>query len=169
MLQVPEESGDIKRLIDRLPKLASSTKPITVDEAEALIAYDDDLFDTVATYKWGDPDIFEEWPHQLGRLIKILKRIKPFKPWFKTFYRGQPYVDISDSVVMKRGLRSWSANRDTAEDFARGSPDGIVLVRAGPVKGVEISGILMWRMRMTAESHYSGMQAEWLLLDPVRQ
>jgi len=166
MLQVPEESDDIKRLIDRLPKLASSTKPLTVDEAEALIASDNDLFDTVATYKWGDPDTFEDRPHETGKLIKILKRIKPFTPYFKTFYRGQPYADIQDSVVMKRGLRSWSANRDTAEDFARGSRDGIVLVRTGPVKGVEISGILMWRMRMTPESHYSGMQAEWLLLDP---
>jgi hypothetical protein len=165
MLQVPEESGDIKRLVDRLPKLASSTKPITVDEAEALIASNDDLFFTVAAYKWENPDTFEESPEQLERLIKILKRIKPFRPWFKTFYRGQPYADISESAVMTRGIRSWSANRDTAEDFARDSPDGVVLVRTGPVKGVEISGILMWRMRMTNESYYSGMQAEWLLLD----
>jgi hypothetical protein len=161
-----QDPDDIESLIAKLPRLAVSKKSLSVDEAEALIASDDDLFETVATYKWGNPDIFEEWTYERDKLIKILKRIKPFQPYFKTFYRGQPYADILDSVVMNRGFRSWSANQDTAEEFARGSPDGIVLVRTGPVKGVEISGILTWRMRMTKESHYSGMQAEWLLLDP---
>lgn len=67
---------------------------------------------------------------------------------------------------MKRGFRSWSANRKTAEDFARDYyPNGIVLVRSGKVKGVEIQGSAGWRMRMTKESHYGGMQSEWLLLD----
>lgn len=152
-------------MIARLPRLAVSKGPLTVDEAEALIASDEDLFWAVAEYT-RNPDTFEDLPNVRERLIKILKRIKPFTPYFKTFYRGQPYTDDPDAVAMKRGFRSWSANRKTAEDFARDYRDGTVLVRTGPVKGVEIQGIATWRMRMTNESHYGGMQAEWLLLDP---
>jgi len=159
------DPDDIGSLISQLPKLAASKAPVSVDEAEALIAVNEDLFWAVAEYT-RNPDTFEELPHLRNELIKILNRIKPFRPYFKNFYRGQPYADNPDAVAMKRGFRSWSANRKTAEDFARDYPDGTVLVRTGPVKGVEIQGIATWRMRMTNESHYGGMQAEWLLLDP---
>lgn len=156
---------EIGRLIASLPKLASSKKPLSVDEAEALIAADDDLFNAVAIYTAANPDIFEDWPHEREKLIDILNRIKPFTPWFKTFYRGQPDADDPSAIPMRRGFRSWTANRKTAEDFARDYRGGVVLVRSGKVKGIEIQGIATWRMRMTNESHYGGIQAEWLLLD----
>lgn len=159
------DPDDIGSLIARLPKLALLKTPVSVDEAEALIAADDDLFGAVSEYT-RNPDTFEELPTLRNELVKILKRIRPFTPYFKMFYRGQPDSDNPDAAAMKRGFRSWSANRKTAEDFARDYRDGIVLVRTGPVKGVEVQGIATWRMRMTNESHYGGMQAEWLLLDP---
>ena len=155
---------EIERLINRLPKLASSQKPITVDEAEALIANDDDLFDAIALYTSYNVDIFHEWPQQLEKLIETLKRIRPFAPYFKTFYRGQ----TGDCRPNPLGFRSWSINRSTAFDFIRGDRDGVICERTGRVKGVSISGICMWRMRLRPESHYCGMQAEWLLLDPAR-
>lgn len=161
----PDEGPYIRDLLRRLPQIASSKKQLTVDEAEALIASDNDLFAAVALYTAQNPDIFEEWPTEREKLIKILKRIKPFMPYFKIFYRGQPDPDDSDATAMRRGFRSWTVNRKTAEYFARDYPNGIVLVRTGKVRGVEIQGIATWRMRMTKESHYGGMQAEWLLLD----
>lgn len=156
---------EIERLIDRLPKLASSGKAITVDEAEALISDDDDLFDAVALYTSQNVDVFHDWPDQLQKLIATLKRIKPFTPYFKTFYRGQT-INCSPNPL---GFRSWSANRSTALDFIRGDRDGVVCVRTGRVKGVSISGICMWRMRLRPESHYCGMQAEWLLLEEEKR
>lgn len=159
-----ETDDDIEQLIARLPKLATSKKKISVEEAEALIADDDELFSAVALYTARAPDIFEQDPAVLKKFIKLLKRIKPFRPRFGTFYRGEP----TECRPHPRGLRSWSANKETAEDFARDYVEGVVCWQIGPVRGVSIEGIAMWRMRVREESHYAGMQAEWLLLDEGR-
>lgn len=157
--------NEIQDLIDRLPRLATSKKPVTVDEAEALIAADDRLFDAVALYTAQNPDIFNEWPEEREKLVKLLKRVKPFRPWFGQFYRGQR-GDCDEGYL---GFRSWSANRKTAEEFALDYPNGIVCVLSRPVQAVEIEGIAKWRMRMRDESHYGGMQAEWLILDSPKR
>lgn len=75
---MPED--EIRSLIARLPGLSVSKKPLSVDEAEALIASDDDIFNAVALYTAQNPDIFEEWPSEREKLIKILKRVRPFSP-----------------------------------------------------------------------------------------
>lgn len=160
-----DESEEIEDVIRRLPKLASAKKAVTTDEAAAIIADDDHLFEAVWLYTGWNPDIFLEWPDQLKKLLGILKRVKPFSPWFKQFFRGQQ-GDCEEPGHL--GFRSWSANRDTAESFARdwrGYGD-VVCVLTRPVKAVSISDIAMWRMRLRpGESHYPGMQAEYLILD----
>lgn len=141
----------------------SRSKAITSDQAEKLIANDDRLFDAVALYTAQNPDIFMEWPGEREKLVGILKKVRPFRPWFKTFYRGQR-GDCGERGLM--GFRSWSANQRTAEEFARDyGRDGIVCVLSEPVRAVSIEGIAKWRMRLRNESHYAGMQAEYLILD----
>lgn len=162
----PDEEEYIERTIRGLPTLRKKGK-LTEDEAAAVIADDDELFEVVALYTAQDPQIFEREPQLRDELLKILRRVKPFTPSFKTFYRGQPGPCGPEPEEMARGFRSWSVNRETAEDFARDYPHDvrIVCTRIGPVRGVSISDIVMWRMRVRDESHYSGMQAEWLLLE----
>lgn len=154
---------DIEALIARLPKLATSKKRVSSEEAAALIANDDDLFNAVTIYQAANPDIFELWPQERTKLIQILKRIIPFRSPYGAFYRGEPDVE-ADVPATQRGFRSWSVARDIAEEFARES-HGIVRVLSGPVKGVEIGDILSWRSYLRDESHYPGMQSEYLILD----
>lgn len=153
---------EIETLIRRLPKLRVSRKAIASEEAEALIADDDELFNAVALYTARDPDVFMTSADVLERLIEILLRIKPFRPWFGVFYRGQK----SDCLPGPMGFRSWTSNRSIAGEFARDyGRDGVICVLARPVKAVSIEGIETWRMRLRDESQYPGMQAEWLILD----
>ncbi len=135
----------IELLINRLPKIAHKKGPITSEEAEALIAYDDSLFSAVAMYTARNPNIFEEWPEERRKLVRILKRVKPFRPWFKTFYRGQPSPCEPGELAIERGFSSWTSNPRTAEEFARDyHPDGVVCTITGPVRGVSIEGIGTW-------------------------
>ncbi len=155
----------IGTLIRRLPKLARQKGPITAEEAEALIADDDRLFTAVALYTADNPNIFEEWPEERRKFVETLKRIKPWRPWFKVFYRGQPAPCEPGLLALERGFRSWTSNRKIAEDFARDYPDGIVCILSGRVRGVSITDIATWRMRLRDESQYPGMQAEYLILE----
>lgn len=159
-----EEDDEIERVIKSLPKLRSSRRLITSDEAEALIADDDDLFDAVALYTAQNPNIFMEWVEQREALIALLKRVKPFRPgYFGKLYRGQGGNCEQPGPM---GFRSWSLARDIAEYFARDyRPFDVVCEMSRPVKAVSISGICMWRMRVRDESQYCGMQAEYLVLD----
>jgi len=156
---------DIEETIRRLPQLARSRSAIDHYEAAALIADDDDLFSAVAIYTAGNPDIFEEWPEQQERLVRILKRVKPFRPWFKEFYRGQPDAPDPGHATARRGFRSWTPRRKIAEGFATEYPGGVVRVLSRPVRAVSMQDIATWRMRLRDESQYPGEQAEWLVLE----
>ena len=74
------------------------TESMSQYEAAETIARDEDLFDAVATYTtW--PDIFDDEPEQLKKLLAVLANTKPVK---MRLYRGenayeynnyQPYPD----------------------------------------------------------------------------
>ncbi len=159
-------TNSIEAITKRLPKIRrQKSSRISSEEAEALIADDDALFTAVALYTADNPGIFEEWPKEQRKLVRILKRIRPFTTWFKVFYRGQPFSCEPGELALERGFRSWTSNLRIAENFARDVPDGVVCTLKGLVQGVSITDIAMWRMRLRDESHYAGMQAEYLILD----
>lgn len=160
-----DEGNEIDALIKRLPKLAHQKGRITSEEAAALIANDNAVFSAVAMYTAANPDIFEEWPEAHQEFLRILRRVKLFRPYSKVLYRGQPDPCAPGELAIERGFRSWTVSRKVAEDFARDDPNGVVCILEKPVRGVSISDIAMWRMRLTDESHYSGMQAEYLILE----
>lgn len=166
----PDENNEIEVLINRLPKLARQKGRITSEEAAALIANDNRVFSAVAMYTAANPDIFEEWPEEHQEFLRILRRVKLFRPYSGALYRGQPSPCAPGELAIARGFRSWTVSRKIAEDFARDYPPdvGVVCVLEEPVRGVSISDIVTWRMRLTDESHYSGMQAEYLILEGHR-
>ena len=150
------------------PKSADDTTPgaqtLTEEQAAEEIANDDALFETIADYTADEPDVFERKPEMAKRLRDILSRVKPSEPWFKTYYRGAP--SNSPKTDRKRGFASWSANERTAKEFAKEYRDGVVSKREGKSSALAVSTIFTARMRLRdGESHYTGDQAEYFVLD----
>lgn len=137
---------------------------LSYEEIVLQIVEDDDLWDLVAAYHSADPDSFENRPEETRRLIAILKRLEPFRPrGGGVLYRGEP----EQSRERQRGLRSWTSNRRTAEQFAKDyGASGVVRVLSRPMQAVSIEDLVVARMRLRpGESHFPGEQAEWLVLD----
>jgi hypothetical protein len=156
------EGRAIDKLIAALPALRQSDRPVSYETACALIAADDGLIGFLRGWTW-NADHAEENLDLSARFLAILKRIHPLVT--KHLYRGQqPFRQERSN---KRGFHSWSANRGTAENFAERT--GVVLEINRPIQGVALEDILKWRMRMTDESHMSGPQAEWFVVDQPEQ
>lgn len=152
-------------------------KPKTkYDKACYQIADDDDLFSLIANYT-SSSDVFHDDPEAVARVAEIIKTIPPFLPptTKKCLYRGEEHyrggnrwfyegVAEWESGTGHFPLLSWSENYDTAQYFAESR--GFIWQTVGKIQGVSLSDIAMWRMRLRqGESHYSGMQAEWFVLD----
>jgi hypothetical protein len=156
------EDRDYKKLVAALPQLAAALTPLTHDQACAVIANDDDLFDTVGM-STSNPDWFEDNPEQTARVRVVMNRIKPFR--HSPLYRGECGYRFGEH---KRGFHSWSLNRQTAEYFYRdcGRDMGKLLMLTVPIKAIDIGHVGTWRMRLRrGESHYLGSQSEWLVPD----
>jgi hypothetical protein len=143
------------KLISKLPEVAARGGPVSYQTGCALIAYDEELFDTILTYVAADVDVFEDRPEIAKRMVSILRRMAPTS---RTLYRGQAAHNNDHT----RGFHSWSGARDTAADFGSG---GRLFTIHGPFQGASLSDILTWRSWMTGEGHMHGSQAEWFVLD----
>jgi len=154
------------KLLNFLKVTEARPKNISSYDAAVMIAKDDDLFSTVAAYT-GNVDIWDSHPKDLAKFIAILNLIKPYK---QRLYRGERgYYEQRDGTThyyeTNFPFTSWSLNTDTARDFVEG---GILSYTDGPVKAVSLSDIATARMRLfQGESHYSGYQAEYFVLEPV--
>ncbi len=161
VLRRAQERGS-EKLKAALPALKASNRPVSYETACALIADDDELISFISGWTW-NADHGEDHPELAARFLSILKRINP--PVRKHLYRGQqPFRQERSN---KRGFHSWSANERTAKDFAEHT--GVVLEIDRPIQGVSLEDILKWRMRLRDESHYSGPQAEWFVVDQPEQ
>ena len=154
------------RLINFLSITEARPKNISSYEAAVMIAKDDDLFSTVAAYT-GNIDVWDNHPRDLAKFIAILNLIKPYN---QRLYRGERgYYEQRDGTThyyeTNYPFTSWSLNKDTARDFVEG---GIMSYTDGPIKAVSLSDVALARKRMNpGESHYSGMQEEYFVLEPV--
>lgn len=170
------ERERIQRVLDRagtraqdvmakaLPALRDSDRPISYRTACALIATDDRLWSFIDAWLWNAEEAVDNRPEDAARFLAVLKRIHP--PIHKKLYRGQRRFGDHDSH--SHGFHSWSANRDTAETFAE--RDGRIIEIDRPIQGVALSDLMTWRMRLfPGESHYSGPQAEWFVVDQPEQ
>lgn len=155
------EDREIERLIASLPALAAANSPITHDQACAIIANDDRLFNAVAMHT-GEPDWFEDHPEDAKGLGAVIDRIKPFR--HSPLHRGECTLRFGEHM---RGFHSWTVARDTADYFWRDCPHGTgqLLLLTVPIKGIELGHIGTWRGRLRGESHYLGSQGEWLVPD----
>jgi hypothetical protein len=158
------ETGAMEKLKAALPALHQSNAPVSYRAACALIADDDDLFDMVRGWTQNADYAEYEKPDVAARFLAVLKRIKPLVR--KQLFRGQMPFAAHESD--KRGFHSWSANRKTAEMFAE--RHGHIIEIDRPIQGVSLEDIVTWRMRLRDnESHYSGPQAEWFVVDQPEQ
>lgn len=163
---LPEGRVALAAMVDQLDS-------ISAQQAAWRIASEDALFNAVAIYTADNPDILDEEAEVSLDLRKLLAKVKPFipNPWsadplHRCLYRGEPEF----GVERDRGISSFSANLKTAEEFARDYRQaGRVLRTEGGVKAVSLLDIATYRMRMTDESHYAGMQAEYFVLDAGRK
>lgn len=163
-LRHEREARQDAKLVQSLPDLARGAMPITHDQACALIADDDELFDALDTFV-GHPDWFEDHPAMADRLRSLLQRMKPVS--HSPLFRGQCGFS-EERHGHKRGFHSWSLNQRTADYFWKdcGWQGGQLLQITVPVKGVELGHVGTWRMRLRqGENHYLGSQSEWLVLD----
>ncbi len=161
--------GDQQIFKGRVKKLMDEAQMISSYQAAELIAQDEDLFDSVASYT-SSPDVFDDHPEDLAKFLNVLRQIKPVK---QRLYRGeremefnnfQPYPDH-----IERGFTSWSLNKDVANKWFN-EKGNLVKYTDGPVQAVSISDIADARMRShPGESHYGGGQAEVLVLEPVER
>ncbi len=170
---VAEKSSRLKRekqeaaerkMLDNIGELAKKNTPVTYDEACAIIADDEDLFDLVCGWTWNSDYAETDNPQGAAKFLSILKRIKPAIK--KRLFRGQMSFSARDAHI--RGFHSWSVNRDTAENFAE--RHGKVLEINRPIQGVSLEDIVRFRMRLRpGESHYPGPQGEWFVVDQPEQ
>jgi hypothetical protein len=152
-----------QKMLANIEKVAKKNTPITYNEACAIIAADDDLFDLVRGWTWNADYAEYDQPEDAARFLAVLKRMKPVK---KHLFRGQ--MPFGDHDSHTRGFHSWSANRQTAEIFAE--RNGVVLEINRPIQGVALSDVLDLRMKLRpGESHYGGPQAEWFVVDQPEQ
>lgn len=129
--------------------------------AAKLVAQDDDLFDTIASYTVNS-SAFEDNPEHITKFAKILNLIKPYK---KRLWRGE-----LEGYHPTRPFTSWSANQNVAQSYFASERGHKLYYTDGPVKAVSLSDIALARTRMSpGESHYSGMQAEHFVLEPVER
>lgn len=171
----PKIDPILRSINPNLRKRTSEMPRSKYDKACYQIANDDELWNVVANYV-SDPDT------PIEKLAPIIRTIPPFipNPWgSKSLYRGEPhysgkhdenwgYRGIPTWTGSHREVLSWSSNWDTAKYFAEGR-DGFVWQTVGKIQGVSLSDIITWRMRLRqGESHYSGMQAEWFVLNKLK-
>lgn len=134
------------------------------------IASNDELFNHISFYVSGDPEGLNDYPEVTRKLEAVLKKMKPFKPTASDgrpmdLYRGESEARKYENY---REVESWTPNKKVALDFAiNASYAPAVRKTMGGVQGFSLESLVYWRMRIHRnESHYSGGQAEWLLIRP---
>jgi len=155
------EDRAYRKLVADLPKLASSSGPITREQAAAIIANDDRLFAAVGNHIVSS-DEFEDNSEAARDIVALLMRVKPSK--HSPLYRGECTHRFEEH---KRGFHSWTVARDTADYFWKDCPrgSGRLFMLEVPVKGIDLGDVGLWRGRLRHESHYMSAQGEWLVLD----
>ena len=152
------------RLYEFFMHLNEAARPqlgISPYRAAKLVAQDDDLFDTIASYTV-NASAFEDNPEHITKFAKILNLIKPYK---KRLWRGE-----LEGYHPTRPFTSWSANQNVAQSYFASERGHKLYYTDGPVKAVSLSDIALARTRMSpGESHYPGMQAEHFVLEPVER
>ena len=137
------------------------------------IATDDALWDYFCDYVQV-ADAFEDNPGASSRIVELVRSIPPFIPPTirKCLYRGEEIRMGDDRLPAVwephlRDLLSWTVNYDTARQFAGNK--GIVWQTVGKIQGIALEDIVKWRnWTHPNESNYSGMQAEWFVLNTCK-
>lgn len=137
--------------------------PTPYDKICISIVKDEDLFNHIGHYVSGDPEALNDHPALTKKLESWLKKIPPISSHPSLpLYRGE-----SANQEQIRSVQSWTPIKEVALDFAKNVAGSVVLRTKGPVQGVSLQDLAHWRMReFPDESHYSGGQAEWLVLRP---
>lgn len=132
---------------------------ISSEAAAKAIASDEALWDAIVQFVAED----HMDPEGEARITAIIQRVKPFSPYFK-LYRGEPEGTYGRP---NRGFISTTSDPKVAQRFAQES-GGRAKELIPPYQGVGVMDIAKWRMRLTGESQYGGMQSEWLVLQNAK-
>ena len=151
-----------------LVEAARKTGPLSYDDAVALIADDDELFNAVRLYVQNFESGLGENGPAMERFVAILSRMKKERrqhALWRGECRGQYWHE-----KFGRGFHSWSASLRTAKYFHGecSSRDAAVLLHIlTPVRAVSLNDIITIRMRVRPDENlYAGDQAEWFVYDP---
>lgn len=163
-----DEEKEQKRakMISTLDKISNSGGPLSMTELVHVIANDDDLYNTLAEFQGGDPDIFDTDMKSRDRLDSLMRRMTPTKLGY-ALYRGE--TKFGDDVRHPREFHSWTPAKDIAADF-NDNRHSYMMSYNGPVQGFSFNDVVDARMRLRpGTNHYAGPQTQWLIIDPPKE